>query len=57
MGKVTSSEETENLQLQSVNQVSQNEQEQSGNSSSNFVDNSPEALEAKKLQEMADNST
>ncbi|MBL4648095.1 MAG: hypothetical protein JKY03_00060 [Aureispira sp.] len=56
MGKVTSSEETENPQLQSVNQVSQNEQEQSGNSSSNFVDNSPEALEAKKLQEMADNS-
>jgi hypothetical protein len=56
MGKVTSSEETENLQSQSVNQVSQNEQEQSGNSSSNFVDNSPEALEAKKLQEAADSS-
>lgn len=56
MGKITSSKETENLQLQSVNQVSQNEQEQSGNSSSNFVDNSPEALEAKKLQEVADNS-
>ena len=56
MGKVTSSEETENLQLQSVNQVSQNGQEQSGNSSSNFVDNSPEALEAKKLQEAADSS-
>jgi pyrrolidone-carboxylate peptidase len=56
MENITSSKETENLQSQSVNQVSQNEQGQLGNSSNNFVDNSSEALEAKKLQESADGS-
>jgi pyrrolidone-carboxylate peptidase len=56
MEKITSSEETENLQSKSVNQVSQNDQEQSINSSDSFIDNSPENLEAIKLQKSADNS-
>jgi pyrrolidone-carboxylate peptidase len=56
MEKVTSSEETENLQSKSVNQVSQNEQEQSINSSDPFVDNSRENMDAIKLQKSADNS-
>lgn len=54
MGKVKASEDKKTVQ--SVNQVSQDEQKESGDSSSNFVDNSPQALEAKKLQEMADGS-
>ncbi len=54
MGNVNASEEVENLQ--SVNNVSVNEQEQSGNTSSNFIDNSPEAIEARRLQESADSS-
>jgi len=55
MGKGKYSESTENLQSKSVNNISQDEQ-QSGNSSSNFVDNSPEAVEARRLQELADSS-
>lgn len=54
MAKGKYSEKTETLQ--SVNHISTNKQEETGNSSSNFVDNSPEAIEARKLQEMADSS-
>lgn len=53
MPKEKSKENPKNSQ--SVNYSSENQQS-SGNSSTNFVDNSPEAIEARRLQELADNN-
>lgn len=55
MGKGRSSKQSETSTTTSVNHLSQ-EQQETGNSTSNFVDNSPEAIEARRLQELANNS-